>query len=99
MQKITKETIKNLVKLSRIGCSESEQDSLLNDLDKIVAYVELLQEVDTTGLSPCNHVLAWKKNVVREDVVGETMPRDVFLSNVPSQIGGMIKVPPVIKSN
>lgn len=99
MQKFTKEIIKNLVKLSRIGCSESEQESLLHDLDKIVAYVELLQEVDTTGVSPCNHVLAWKKNVVREDVIGEIMPRDLFLSNASSQIGGMIKVPPVIKSN
>ena len=98
MQKFTKQTIHNLARLSRIGCSEDEQEALLRDLEKIVAYVELLDEVDTSDVSPCNHVLSWNGNVIREDVVGETLARDVFLANAPSQIGGLVKVPPVIKS-
>lgn len=99
MAKLTKETIKNLVKLSRIDCSEEEQDKLLHDLEKIVAYMELLNDVDTKDIPPCNHVLEGMANVTREDIIGETMPRDVFLANAPSQVGGMVRVPPVIKSN
>lgn len=99
MAKLTKQTIKNLIQLSRIDCSEDEQEALLKDLAKILAYVELLQEVDTQAVMPCNQVLEQSANVMREDVVGDLMPRELFLANAPSQIGGMIRVPPVIKSN
>jgi aspartyl-tRNA(Asn)/glutamyl-tRNA(Gln) amidotransferase subunit C len=99
MAELNKETIKSLIELSRIECSEQEQETLLQDLKKILQYVELLQEVDTTHVPPCNHVMEDVANVLREDVVGETMPRDVFLANAPSHIGGMIRVPPVLKQS
>lgn len=99
MSKLNQDTIKNLIQLSRIDCSEEEQLAILRDLKSILEYFEQLQEVDTTNVSPCNHVLEGIANVMREDIVGESMPRDTFLANAPSQIGGMIRVPPVIKQN
>ena len=99
MAELNKETIKSLIELSRIECSEKEQETLLQDLKKILQYVELLQEVDTTHVLPCNHVMEDIENVLREDVVGETMPREVFLANAPSHVGGMIRVPPVFKQS
>jgi aspartyl-tRNA(Asn)/glutamyl-tRNA(Gln) amidotransferase subunit C len=99
MSKIDKEMIKKLTKLSRIDCTPEEQDALLNDLKEILVYFEQLQEVDTKNIPPCNQVLEDMVNVMREDVVGSTMPREVFLANAPSQVGGMIRVPPVLKSN
>jgi len=97
MSNVDKETIKNLTKLSRIDCSDEEQEAILKDLKKILNYFEQLQEIDTENVAVCNQVLEEVKNVMREDVVGATLPRDVFLANAPSQIGGMIKVPLVIK--
>lgn len=97
MSHFDKETIKNLTKLCRIDCTEEEQENLLKDLKKILDYIGQLDEVDTTDIKPCNHVLEGMVNVTREDKIGETMPREVFLSNAPSQTGGMIKVPPIIK--
>ena len=99
MSNLTKETIKNLVKLCRIECSEEEQEALLHDLKKILDLFEQLQQIDTEDVAPCNQVIEGMANVMRDDVVGEVMPREVFLSNAPSQIGGMIRVPPVIKSS
>lgn len=99
MENLNKETIKSLIRLSRIDCSEEEQTALLEDLKKIIAYIEQLQEVDTENVPPCNHVLEGMSNVMRDDIIGATLPRDVFLSNAPSQIGGMIRVPPVIKAS
>lgn len=99
MSKLNKESIKSLIQLSRIDCSEEEQAALLQDLAKILAYIEQLQEIDTENVPPCNQVLAGMSNVMRDDVVGETLSRDVFLSNAPSQIGGMIRVPPVMKAS
>lgn len=99
MADLNKQTIKSLTQLSRIKCTEEEEEALLNDLKKILDYVTQMSEVDTTDVLPCNHVLASVCNVTREDIVGETMPREVFLANAPSHIGGLIKVPPVIKPN
>ncbi len=98
MVKLDKEQIKYLTELSRIACSDEEQDALLEDLGKILNYVEQMAEVDTENVAPCNHVLEGMQNVMREDVVGESMPREVFLANAPEQIGGMIRVPTVIKN-
>lgn len=99
MANLNKETIKYLTALSRIDCSEEEQEKLLKDLRSILDYFEQLQELDTTGIPPCNIVLEDMQNVLREDVVGETMPRETFLNNAPAQVGGMIRVPPVIKQS
>ncbi len=34
---------------------------------------------------------------MREDEQGKAIPRETFLSNVPEQVSGLIRVPPVIK--
>jgi aspartyl-tRNA(Asn)/glutamyl-tRNA(Gln) amidotransferase subunit C len=97
MAKIDKETIEQLTTLCRIDCTEEEQLSLLEDLKKILSYIEQLQQIDTEEVPPCNHILETMANVMREDTVGEVMNRDEFLANAPAHVGGMVKVPPVIK--
>lgn len=97
MPQLDKQTIRNLVQLSRIDCTEEEQESLLKDLKNILAYIEQLNEVNTDNVPPCNHVIKDVANMTREDQVGETLSREAFLSNAPSHVGGLIRVPPVIK--
>lgn len=97
MAKLNKQTIKSLTQLSRIHCSEQEEDALLNDLQKILSYIDQLNEIDTAHIAPCNHVIAGMANVMRDDQVGHVMPRADFLENAPQQIGGLIRVPPVLK--
>jgi aspartyl-tRNA(Asn)/glutamyl-tRNA(Gln) amidotransferase subunit C len=63
-----------------------------------VKYVAELDEVDADGFEPCYRVLETLKNIMREDVVGETLPRDLFLANAPSHVGGLVRVPPVMKN-
>lgn len=99
MAKLDEETIKQLTRLCRIDCSEEEQKSLLKDLGKILSYIEQLEEIDTEQVPPCNHILEAMANVTREDEVGQLLNREAFLANAPSHIGGMIRVPPVIKQN
>ena len=99
MAQVDKETIQRLTRLCRIDCTEEEQENLLRDLKKIINYVEQLQEIDTQHVPPCNHILEGMANVMREDEVENLLNRDVFLANAPSHIGGMIRVPPVIKQS
>ena len=99
MSHLNEESIKKLTELCRIKCTEEERHSLLGDLEKILIYVDQLQEIDTENVKPCNHVLDEIHNVMREDVVGETLPREIFLNNSPDHTGGMIRVPPVINKS
>jgi aspartyl-tRNA(Asn)/glutamyl-tRNA(Gln) amidotransferase subunit C len=98
MARFDKETVQDLMRLSRIEYTEEQQEALLHDLKKIIEYFEQLTEINTDNVPPCDHVLADIFNVTREDAAGSSMPREDFLSNAPSHIGGMIKVPTVIKN-
>ncbi|MBA2367914.1 MAG: Asp-tRNA(Asn)/Glu-tRNA(Gln) amidotransferase subunit GatC [Candidatus Protochlamydia sp.] len=99
MAELDKETIKNLTRLCRIDCTEEEQDALLNDLKKILNYIEQLEEIETKDVPPCDHVLDEIINVMRDDEIGTVLDREVFLANAPSHIGGLVRVPTIIKQN
>lgn len=97
MENFDEEELLKLAKLARIECSEEEKERLFKGLKNILTYMEQLQEIETSGVAPCKHVLETVSNIMREDIVGETLSRELFLSNAPSHIGGMIRVPRVIK--
>jgi aspartyl-tRNA(Asn)/glutamyl-tRNA(Gln) amidotransferase subunit C len=99
MSKMDQNTIKNLARLCRIECDEEESKELVKDLQRILEYVEQLQEINTEHVEPCYHVLSSIVNVMREDIPGISMPREVFLKNAPAQVGGMIRVPPILKQH
>lgn len=99
MAEFDEKELDKLAKLCRIACTQDEKKALQKQIASVLKYIELLNEVPTDGVEPCNSVLASLANVVREDEVGPSLPREVFLSNAPSHVGGMIRVPPVIKSS
>lgn len=99
MAKLDHETIHQLTTLSRIHAKKEEEEELLSDLQKILSYIDQLNEIDTKDVLPCNQVVASDANVFREDQVGDCLPRELFLENAPSQIGGLIRVPLVIKQS
>lgn len=92
--------LEHLKKLCRIDCTAEEEAILLEDLNRALAYIDQLSELKTEGVNPCNYVLrAMLRNRMREDRVADLLSREAFLSNAPDQVGGMIRIPPVLKSN
>lgn len=89
--------LSHLMKLCRIDCSAEEKETLKDNLSKVLKYIELLQEVDTEGVKPCSSVQEGLQNVFREDTTEQTLTREEFLANAPAHVGGMVRVPPVIK--
>lgn len=100
MEKFNRQTLENLESLAKIKLSEEEKIDLLENIQKILAYIEQLSAIDTEDVEPCNFVLQNQQtNALREDEVGELLSREVFLDNAPDQIGGMIRVPSVIQQD
>ena len=56
-----------------------------------------MKEVDTKDVPVCNHVREEIESVMREDEPDQSLDRKTFLDNSPSHIGGMIRVPTIIK--
>ena len=95
-----RQLLEHLKKLSRLDCQEEEDDALLESLKGILAYVEKMNELDTAKTPPCSYVLrTMLKNRMREDEISDLLPREEFLANAPDQIGGMIRIPLVLKQS
>ena len=67
----------------------------IDSLDKIIDMVELLEEVDTTGV-PFTSNVNESINVMREDVATPGMDRKELMRNVPESENGYIKVPAIM---
>ena len=54
--KIDHKTLKKLSKLSRLEINNSNNNDLIEDLNKILGFVDQLNEVDTSKVDPLNSV-------------------------------------------
>lgn len=77
--------------------TEEEKKKLQKGVADVLTYVEQLSEVNTDGVKTCYTVHETLKSVLRDDVPEPPLSRDLFLADAPSHVGGMIRVPPVLK--
>ena len=95
MVQITDELIDNLAHLSRLTFNENEKEDIKKDMQSMVAFVEKLNEVDTTGIEPLLFITS-RCNVLREDAVQGSVEKETALQNAPKTDGEFFLVPKVI---
>jgi aspartyl-tRNA(Asn)/glutamyl-tRNA(Gln) amidotransferase subunit C len=93
---INSSLINQLAHLSRLRFDEAENEMIRADLEKMVVFVEKLQEVPTEGVLPLLHI-GKSTNVLREDVIAGMVTREEGLRNAPMADASFFKVPIVIK--
>ena len=93
---VTDAMVESLANLSRLSFNEQEKEEIKKDLQRMISFVEKLNEVDTTGIAPLLHMTE-AVNVYREDVVQGSMDRPAALQNAPLADAQYFKVPKVIK--
>jgi len=69
---ISKEEVKHIAKLARLGLTEKEVEKFQKELSSILDYIEKLKEVDISGMEPTSHSIK-VENVIREDQVNEKL--------------------------
>jgi len=92
---LTLEDVSRVASLARLRLTESESAAFLKDLTAILDYVAILGEVDTTSVEPLVHAVELQ-NVLRDDVVLPSLPRDAALQNAPRTDGVHFLVPSII---
>lgn len=88
--------VEKLAALSMLQFEEAEKEEIKADLQKMIGFIDKLQELDTTGVEPLMH-MSDEVNVLREDVVGNMLSREEAFLNAPHHDDHYFKVPKVIK--
>lgn len=94
-ERITDETIEYVGILAKLELSEAEREAAKADIEKMLDYIDTLNELDTTGIEPMSHVFP-VNNVFREDEVTNGDNRETTLANAPLRKDDSFKVPRTI---
>ncbi len=94
--KLSPEEFKKLALLSRLDIDESEMDSVNQQMNDILSYMELIGQADIEGVVPTAHAVELR-NVMREDIPHESFTNEEALANAPEKEGNYFKVPKVMQ--
>lgn len=89
--KLTVEQVRRVAELARLGLSDGEMERLSGELSKILEYIDLLDELDTSGVEPTAQV-GGLSDVFRADEVRESLPVEAAVANAPAAEHGYFKV-------
>ncbi len=92
---LDRETVEKVSLLSRLRFSETELDTMTEQLGRIVEYIDQLSQLDTDNVEPMAHALAIT-NVFRGDEMQDSLPRDEALANAPKRDDECYRVPAVL---
>jgi aspartyl-tRNA(Asn)/glutamyl-tRNA(Gln) amidotransferase subunit C len=93
---VTDELFDKIANLSRLEIKTADREAMKQGMQKMVGFVEKLNELDTTGAEPVLH-MSLEVNVLRADEVKGSVTRNMALQNAPTTDDQFFKVPKVIR--
>jgi len=93
---IDQKTVAKIANLSRLKIPAEEQSHVAGELNKLVAWVEQLNEVDVTGVEPLASVNEVSLRT-RPDVVTDGGKSEDILANAPAKTADFFTVPKVVE--
>ena len=94
--KITEEMVDYVSQLSRLRLPQEEKVRMTGELEQILAYMDVLEGLDTDGVEPMSHGIPLK-NVLRADEVVPSEDRAALLSNAPAPDEAAFLVPKTVE--
>ncbi|PKB81021.1 MAG: asparaginyl/glutamyl-tRNA amidotransferase subunit C [SAR202 cluster bacterium Io17-Chloro-G9] len=94
--------VEHIATLARIGLTQEELERFQEQLSHILEQFQILNEVDTTGVSATGHAAGIGEEVegsgvMREDVSGDSATPEDVLSNAPRREGEFFRVKAVLE--
>ena len=93
---VNEQLIDKLSHLARLRFNADEKEKLRTDLEKMIQFVEKLNELDLNEVEPLMHMSS-EINVLREDELRGSISTEAALRNAPDQDGPYFRVPKVIR--
>ena len=92
---VSKEDVDYVADLAHLQLSDEESESLVSDMNQILDYMTTLEEVDTSGVEPLEHVIDLEYRL-RDDKAEEPADHEEALKNAPDADTDYFRVPRVI---
>jgi aspartyl-tRNA(Asn)/glutamyl-tRNA(Gln) amidotransferase subunit C len=93
---VDKDTVRRIAKLARLAVPEDKLEPLAGELNGILGWVEMLNEVNVEGVPAMSSVVAqklkWRKDEVNDGGVAEAL-----MQNAPDREGNFFVVPKVVE--
>lgn len=96
LMEVNDSLVDKLANLAKLSFNEKEKQDIKNDLQKMIGFINKLQEVNTENVEPLLHMTG-NINVMRDDKAEQTISNKEALKNAPANDGTFFKVPKVIK--
>ena len=84
-----------LARLARLEVTPEEVEIFGGQLGRILDHVEQMNKLDISGIEPTAHAIT-VFDVIREDTVTESLPKETILGNAPRGANGLFVVPKVL---
>jgi aspartyl-tRNA(Asn)/glutamyl-tRNA(Gln) amidotransferase subunit C len=85
----------HLAHLSKLSFEGSEKESIRQDLQRMIAFVDKLSELDTTGVEPLMF-MSNEVNRLRNDEVEQSVSHEDALRNAPKKDSDYFRIPKVL---
>lgn len=95
MTQISRDDVARLATMSSLQLADDEIDDLATDIERILGYVDQLNELDVDGVEPTYQVNQ-PQNVWRSDEPVSSLTSAELLALAPDQADNQIKVPKVL---
>lgn len=96
--KIDIKTVDEIAHLARLEFDESSKAEILNDMNRMLSFINKLNELDTSNVEPLIYMTN-ERNVLREDIPEITVTQKEALKNAPKKDSDYFKAPKVIDQN
>ncbi|OIO37051.1 MAG: asparaginyl/glutamyl-tRNA amidotransferase subunit C [Candidatus Omnitrophica bacterium CG1_02_44_16] len=96
MMRISKDDVKNIANLARLGLTDIEVESLQVQLEVILEYIDKLKKVDVSKTHALTNAL-YVKNVYRPDIPKASLDPSKVMPLSPAREGNFFKVPKIIE--
>ena len=95
MATISRDEVAHLARLARLAVTDDELDTFAGQLDVILQAVAQVSEVAAADVPPTSHSVPLT-NVLRDDVVTPSLPREEALAGAPDQDQDRFRVPRIL---
>lgn len=92
---LSRDEVEKVAALARLRLSDAELETMTSQLGQVLGYIQQLDELDTADVEPLAHPLDLF-NVLADDELGESLPREKALAAAPKADDECFLVPAVL---
>ena len=92
---VTIKDVEKIATLAKLKFDGEELERLKGDMNQILGYIDVLNELDLTDIEPLENINEIE-NVLRKDEPTDCITTEEALKNAPARTGKYFKVPKVL---